>query len=136
MAMSSSAVRGEGSQDIRPPNFSSLEILKFSTSSLISKMQMQNMEIDEYYDYIHDSLKIMITELIAAHNDDGGPVECWIDIPVQIKPKWLPMWIWKRIPTVERRYCMRAEPRWVFPNWAIPTFGTPQKYVEVYRYEE
>jgi len=139
MVMSSSAVRGEGRTDLLPPTKMTREIFdieRMAARANISRYILEGMDISYYEDFITDSVVFEISKLVAAKKDDGGPVECWVDSPFYIKPKWLPNFLWKRMKTENRRYMLRVEPRWLFPEYAVPVMGNPTRHIEVFRYEE
>lgn len=45
----------------------------------------------------------------------------------KVKPKWIPGWVWKRIPTESAEFAVTVEPKYTYPHATIrvPELGKP-----------
>jgi hypothetical protein len=81
-------------------------------------------KVDGYLAHEMDGLVFLLRTAVLGE-DGGDEVSDWVEVLLPIRPRWIPKWAWKRIPTRRARWELRAQPKWTYPhsNIKVPDLG-------------
>lgn len=81
------------------------------------------------WDIFRDVLWARFTAAVLA--EDAGPEVIdtvrWLS---PLRPRWIPKWLWRRIPTREVKYQLRVQPRYIYPHATVKVaaLGSPVRF--------
>lgn len=90
---------------------------------------LQRPELNVRLERLTDSLAFHLTAYLLTENAGpvvvDGPV---VDLPV--KPRWMPAFVWRRIPTHRARFTISVQPKYSYPsaNIKVPDIGRPVRF--------
>jgi hypothetical protein len=92
------------------------------------------------YDLSTDLVTNLAGEELAAHvsgfvlaEHAGKPVTDTVRALLPRRPRWIPRFLWRRIPTVSAAWTLSAEPLWTYPQSSavLPPLGPGTSAVDV-----
>lgn len=73
-------------------------------------------------DFIAGALVAQLNAFVLA--EDAGPVVAeTVRVMLPHRPRWLPRWVWRRIPSVGHEFRLEVRPRWVYPQATVRVDG-------------
>lgn len=94
-----------------------LEKMRFSINQQISTMELQNVSVDGYINYITQSLVVQLTTQVAGHRFEDALYPA--DWKEAFKERWFPEWLLERSPVVNRPLSVLA----LYPKLPLPPEG-------------
>lgn len=75
-----------------------------------------------------DALVFMMSAYVLGE-DGGDEVSDWVNVRLPIRPRWMPKWLWRKIPCRDARWELRCRPKWTYPhsNIQVPDLGPEVK---------
>jgi hypothetical protein len=81
---------------------------------------------------VHDTLEHMVIALKVRLLTEpaGGAATDYVTALLPLRPRWLPRFLWRRIPTRSVRWTLSARPEWSYPRASVvPDMGDPVRIV-------
>lgn len=108
-----------------------LDLLKIAVSASVDRQIFkgaQRHQLRFVEDYLGNRLVAELNAYVLTEHA-GPAVEDRVAALLPIRPRWLPRWLWRRIPTRRVEWTLTVEPRWSYPNAAVqlPAVGRPHK---------
>jgi hypothetical protein len=96
----------------------------YARTNLPSGCIEQATKADGFIEHEMQHLVFMLRTAVLGE-DGGDEVSDWVEVLLPIRPRWIPKWAWKRIPTRAARWELRAQPKWTYPysEFLVPELG-------------
>jgi len=110
----------------------SLDLLKFQARSHIDEQLFagaQHVSFDIRRHVFHQLVFELNAHVLV---EDAGPeVTERIRAELPVRPRWLPRWLFRRIPTRQVAWTLTARPQWTYPQATlrVPGLGPATMYV-------
>lgn len=104
-----------------------LDLVRFYAHQRVPRGVIQRAtRIENWLDPVSDSLVYGLRTAVLGE-DGGDVVSDWVTVLMPLRPRWIPRWLWKRIPTREATWTLTARPKWTYPHSSIqvPDLGPP-----------
>lgn len=103
-----------------------MELVSFYARERLPRGVIDRVEMHQMVDNVTDSLIFALTTAVMGE-DGGDEVADWVTVLLPIRPRWIPKWAWRRIPTRRARWELRVQPMWTYPhsNIKVPDLGQP-----------
>lgn len=79
---------------------------------------MQHAELTQYTEFMFDQLVTQLTTMVLTE-PAGHAARDYVKAALPIRPRWLPKFLWQRIPTRDVKWTLTARPRWSYPHCSV-----------------
>lgn len=81
----------------------------------------QRPTVEAIVDHTADSLVAALNAFVLTEH--AGPMATdWLRVELPLRPRWMPRWLWRRVPCRPAVFELRVRPLWVYPQ---ATFKVP-----------
>lgn len=102
-------------------NTVTLEAVRFYAQQHLPRHFIENIdtvELSTYFDHVSEHMVMMMRAYVLGE-EGGETAEDTFAVMLPTRPRWLPKWLWRRIPTYRAEVTLTAQPKWTYPHSTI-----------------
>jgi hypothetical protein len=94
---------------------------------------LQRPHFDVISNYTADTLVAQLNAYVLTEHA-GRMVTDHVRALLPVRPRWMPRWLWRRIPTRDVEWTLRVRPRWTYPRAGlrVPELGDAVRFAQTY----
>lgn len=113
-----------------------LDLLKVHAQRVVDRRLcegLQHPQFEVVANHTADTLVAQLNAYVLAEHA-GRTVTDHVRALLPVRPRWIPRWLWRRIPTRDVEWTLRVRPRWTYPRASlhVPELGAAVRFAQTY----